>query len=532
MSAVDVNFTRRKQMGIIAQQEYEMMAQKSKLEILEDIQQLEWDDIEIGMTIGYGGFSQVFKVQIIKQADGQFDETEYALKCLNANTMAKTKSFKTGSVDLALEANVLSRLSHPNVIKLHAISGKSSRTAYLQSERGYFLVLDLLTDTLRNKIDKYRLQNPKMRKSGLGLKGDARKGSSSAVLERIKSIGVGVAQGMEYLHQQGVVLRDLKPDNVGFDEDGIPKIFDLGFAREVHTLKPKEVAGSLRYMAPEIALGRPTHYASDVYSFGVLLWEMVTLDKPYKHIQDREEFIESVMIGGWRPSSSAMPSSILKKLVKECWNGNPSHRPTFTRVVKVLKVETSLVRSNTGRRSGAIGMPLPRTSTFTDTSGLSRKNSLGKLPSIKKMTNSSMSMLRGLSKGSLRNLTKRSDTVASEEESSSSKNATFNKVPTESKNSVFNTAGGTSITKLHSRLANALLVPTSAESTSRGNLSELNEVGFVAVKECGYHTNRHVGEHIMTLKDSSDSKSMRKFLRSNSNSKNSCPDLTEERETK
>ena len=511
MSSTDVDFTRRKQMGIIAHEEAELMSEKSRLEVFNDILKLSWEEIEMGNTIGFGGFSQVFKVRITRPNEaGEFDDTEYALKCLNPSTMNRTKSFKTGAVDIALEAEILSRLHHPNVIMLHGVNVENPRIAYISSDRGFFLVLDLLEDTLRNKIDKYRMQNPKLRKGSafersFGRNGDSGSiNSSSAVLERIKSIGIGVAQGMEYLHEQGVVLRDLKPDNVGFDRKGTPKIFDLGFAREVHTLKAKEVAGSLRYMAPEIALGRPTLLASDVYSFGVLLWEMVTLDKPYKHIQDRDEFIDSVMVGGWRQSSSAMPSTALRKLVKECWDKNPEKRPEFTRVVKVLKVETSLV--STSKKGGFSGMPLLRTATFSDTSGLSRKDSFGKMSTFKKkMSTSSFGLLKNMSRGSRMTL----DPNQHENESlATASSSTFGG----GRNAQFNlsTPNNARKTKLNSRLAATLL---SSPTTPSRRL-----------------TSKGYGKEEAISKDPEAAlfKRRSKKLEYRSKKNSSCPDLAEE----
>lgn len=480
MSEEDIDKARRKQMGIIAEEEIAGLASRSRLEILDDVLQLSWEDIDLGSTIGYGGFSQVFRVQIPSTSgsgDGETGDQEYALKCLSPNTMARTKSFKTGAVDLVIEATILCRLSHPNVIKLHGYYGKSIRNCYLESERGYFLVIDLLADTLRNKIDKYRLQNPKMRKASRELDMNGHKPNTSEALERIKSIGVDVAKGMEYLHSKGVVLRDLKPDNVGFDSNGVPKIFDLGFAREFHTLKPKEVAGSLRYMAPEIALGQPTEFASDVYSFGVLLWEMTTLEKPYKHIHDRDEFIESIMINGWRPSSSHMPSTALRKLVKECWDAEHTRRPTFSKVVKILKVETSLVASSNKR--SAVGMPLPRTTTFSDTSAITRKNSLGKFPSISKKTGSSFRNLMGFGKknqssDSMADLTQKTESVTISETSSSTatppteggtpSSSLATMAPRGNKNASF---GANGKTKVNPMLAQAMLGQTHGKTKNK-----------------------------------------------------------------
>ena len=95
MSSTDVDFTRRKQMGIIAHEEAELMSEKSRLEVFNDILKLSWEEIEMGNTIGFGGFSQVFKVRITRPNEaGEFDDTEYALKCLNPSTMNRTKRWE------------------------------------------------------------------------------------------------------------------------------------------------------------------------------------------------------------------------------------------------------------------------------------------------------------------------------------------------------------------------------------------------------------------------------------------------------
>jgi serine/threonine protein kinase len=221
------NYKRRKSVGKFALCEAGFLAAKSKLTRQDHVEKLSWDDVEMLSTpIGHGGYSNVFKVTR--------NGVEYALKCLNPGTMLKTKQFRTGAVDLALEGEILSRLCHENVIKLHGISRGGPLLAYVESDRGYFLVLDLLEDTLQDRLDKCRSHH-KLAFYSL-----------SSMLGRVESVALGIAKGMEYLHKQGVALRDLKPDNVGFDANGTPKIFDLGFAREVHTIIPNEVAGTQR----------------------------------------------------------------------------------------------------------------------------------------------------------------------------------------------------------------------------------------------------------------------------------------------
>lgn len=423
---------RRNVAGEAAEQESGSLAYRSHLPVLnkEDVRfDLKWDDIQVREPIGFGGFSQVFRVNISEDLD-----KSYALKCLNPQTRLRTKSFRTGAVDLAIEGEILSRLEHENIIKLHGICGGGPRKAYIESDRGYFLVLDLLNDTLSNKLERYRANCRDVRPNKRGsmgvvsempppssrpLSSNSKDMTHSAVLERVSSVAMGVAKGMEYLHEKGVALRDLKPDNVGFDETGTPKIFDLGFAREVHTIKSTEVAGSLRYMAPEVASGSGSQLASDVYSFGVLLWEICTLEKPYKHIGSRDDFMTMVIHNEWRHSTSAIPSNSLRRLIKECWQANPLRRPTFSQIVKRLRVEMTLTKVEPTKNKGfGSSVSLKRTATWT-----AKKLSGG-------LSSSSFGILRlGFKSGSSLNSKKTEATSSLKSEESQSptsrKNATF-----------------------------------------------------------------------------------------------------------
>jgi serine/threonine protein kinase len=321
--------------GETVEEEVNFMSTRSSLTRLHSrIEEIPWSDIQEDYRIGGGAFCDVHKVQLNHSEN---KKNYYALKCLSPDTMAEDKRFATGAVDLAIEGEILSRLSHENLIRLHGTTSGGPTRAYMESERGYFLVIELLKDTLQSRFDKHRQKILRPLRS---------RESSSSLLDRLQSVALGVAKGMDYLHQNGVVLRDLKPDNVGFDEEGTPKIFDLGLAREFHTLNQNEIAGSLRYMAPEVANAKGAEFASDVYSYGILLWELCTLEKPYKKFETREKFMEKVVFGGWRPSFSSIPSAALRRLIQECWQEDPKARPSFSRIIEMLDV--ALIDSQTG----------------------------------------------------------------------------------------------------------------------------------------------------------------------------------------
>jgi serine/threonine protein kinase len=354
--------SRERVVGAEAAQFVEELASKSKLTRRDDdVHELSWHDIQIETVVGVGGFSRVYRAHISNHSD--IGDGSYAVKCLNEGTMKDDDLFRTGAIDLAAEGEILSRLQHENIIQLHGHSTGGPLNAFPESEKGYFIVLDLLEVTLQEKLSEYRR---KMKRRGLkGLS------SHSRVSDRLESIALGVARGMSYLHSQGVVIRDLKPNNIGFDRHGTPKLYDFGFAREVHTIDKFEVCGSLRYMAPEITLGHGSTLASDVYSFGILLWELCTLEKPFKDFSSGKEFKKNVFAKGYRPSLNSIRSAALRKLIRDCWDPSPENRPHMDHVIKILRLEIALGVVNTKYSS------LDR--------GIQRLNSMSVKPALKKM---------------------------------------------------------------------------------------------------------------------------------------------------
>lgn len=212
-----------------------------------NIFQLSWDDIELLELVGQGSFSSVYKVVLRsgvttrcnqQQSDGGLDEDVYALKCLHHKTTTVENCFETAAVDLAMEAKLLSNLLHPNIVTLWGVKSGCVSESYVQ-DHGYFLLLDFLADTLDDRLEAYRDLNKK-RFSVAKMFLFRPKHTASSKLkevalfqERLETIAIGVASGMEYLHQNRILFRDLKPQNIGFDTNGVVRIFDFGLAREI-----------------------------------------------------------------------------------------------------------------------------------------------------------------------------------------------------------------------------------------------------------------------------------------------------------
>lgn len=250
--------------------------------------------------------------------------TTYAMKCLRPHIRSNAKLFTNGMEDLIHETAMLASLDHPNIIKLH---GRAVSDSHCRLRDGYFILLDRLQDTLEDRIVMWKhvvtKNNSKISKAKLW----------SSQLETACSI----ANALSYLHSKNIVFRDLKPANVGFDSYGALKLFDFGFAIEVKEKSSLyDISGTPRYMAPEVGLGRGYSLPVDVHSFGILMWEILSLKKPFGHIKSTSEFSKSVFHGGLRPKLARGWHPCLKDIMSGCWCVEARERLTMKVVAGVL----------------------------------------------------------------------------------------------------------------------------------------------------------------------------------------------------
>ncbi|KAL9265513.1 Serine/threonine/tyrosine-protein kinase HT1-like protein [Drosera capensis] len=172
----------------------------------------------------------------------------------------------------------------------------------------------------------------------------------SLSIETILRLALDISQGMEYLHSQGVIHRDLKSSNLLLNDEMRVKVADFGTScLETQSRELKGNMGTYRWMAPEMIKDKSYTRKVDVYSFGIVLWELTTALLPFQGMTPVQAAF-AVAEKNERPPLPASCQPALAHLIRRCWSENPSKRPDFSDIVSTLEEYDKCVKK---------GLPLP-----------------------------------------------------------------------------------------------------------------------------------------------------------------------------
>jgi len=188
--------------------------------------------------IGQGGMGEVYLAE-----DARLGR-KVALKFLPASLTSDPEARER----LLREAQAASRLSHPNILTIHAIEQADGRD---------FIAMEYI--------------------DGLTLDAAAKQAHWS--IDELIDISVQIGDGLRSAHEAGIVHRDLKPANVLIDREGRARILDFGIAKvrgAAKLTKTGSTMGTIHYLSPEQAQGRDVDARSDLFSLGAIIYELVT----------------------------------------------------------------------------------------------------------------------------------------------------------------------------------------------------------------------------------------------------------------
>lgn len=169
-------------------------------------------------------------------------------------------------------------------------------------------------------------------------------------LPTLLRVAIDICKGMNYLHQNDIIHRDLKTANILMDENEVVKVADFGVARVITQSGVMTAeTGTYRWMAPEVIEHKPYDHKADVFSFAVMIWELLTGKLPYDYLTPLQAAV-GVVQKALRPTIPKHTHHKLADLIEKCWQQDPALRPDFSEILDNLQLIAKEVKEDSDDR--------------------------------------------------------------------------------------------------------------------------------------------------------------------------------------
>uniref|UniRef100_A0AAY4BC01 Mitogen-activated protein kinase kinase kinase 7 n=1 Tax=Denticeps clupeoides TaxID=299321 RepID=A0AAY4BC01_9TELE len=256
-------------------------------------EEIDYADIEVEEVVGRGAFGVVCKAK--------WKGKDVAIKTIESESERKA---------FLVELRQLSRVNHPNIVKLYGSCSNPVCLVMEYAEGGSLYNVLHGAEPLPHYTASHAM-----------------------------SWCLQCSQGVSYLHgmkPKALIHRDLKPPNLLLVAHGtVLKICDFGTACDIQTHMTNN-KGSAAWMAPEVFEGSNYSEKCDVFSWGIILWEVITRRKPFDEIGGPAFRIMWAVHNGTRPPLIKNLPKPIESLMTRCWSKDPSQRPSMEEIVKIM----------------------------------------------------------------------------------------------------------------------------------------------------------------------------------------------------
>jgi len=237
-----------------------------------------------------------------KVYNAKWREKNVVIKVIKADSEEEKQAVK-------YEASLTLRLNHPNVINLFGITCVRLKKHGIVMEEAEHGSLNMWIGKINH--------------------------------EKVKKIALGIIAGLEYVHSQKVIHRDIKPQNIlmfGPRDDMIPKIADFGVSKVIQTAMTQTEVGQELYMAPEVRMNLRYGFTADIFSLSMVLFEMFNEQLIRESSNEVNRFIRRVRNGKIDkiPKSYKVPS-YLHNVIERGWKEEPEERPHLSEYYSALR---------------------------------------------------------------------------------------------------------------------------------------------------------------------------------------------------
>lgn len=275
----------------------DLVAGKPKSSLIDEKYLIPYFCIEFDTELARGSFGVVYR--------GKWSGQSVAVK-MAINSMGKEES-----TEFMREVQIMSRLRSEYITQFYGVCLEEGKEGLVMEYMADGPLYEALRDRKFSNEEKQRL-------------------------------ALDIAYGLNYLHHQGVVHRDLKSHNVLLDRSGKAKLtnFGLSMTQASSVLKLDKGSQAIRWLAPEVLKRAPHTEQSDIYSYGIILWEIVTGKIPYSRQDDTEVFKK--VLSGEREKIPADVVPEWSNLITRCWAALPAERPSLEEIIAVVSTKLPL----------------------------------------------------------------------------------------------------------------------------------------------------------------------------------------------